>query len=173
LASFDIVGVAGTTLLYCAAWHYAGPPHIFGQVANPDPTGKITVNIFGAPFPVIRDIQAIDGLFMAARRSVFATLSFDSATFDGFHHYDVDFSYGAFRAGRRLAVVNDICVLHASVGNYNQVWHHYAMKFQQKWFAGRPLQKARPFFWAYAGVSNLTEALQIMTPPYWGQHGQE
>ena len=35
-------------------------------------------------------------------------------TFDGFHHYDLDFSYSAYRAGFRLAVVNDICIYHAS-----------------------------------------------------------
>jgi GT2 family glycosyltransferase len=175
LASFDIVGVAGTTLLYCPAWHWAGPPHIFGQVAYPSPieAGKFDVNIYGAPFPVIRDIQAIDGLFMAARRSVFGAISFDSATFDGFHHYDLDFSYCAFRAGLRLAVVNDICVLHASGGNYDQVWQHYAMKFQQKWFAGRPVQIARSFKWTCARASNLAEALEMMTPPYWRQHDKE
>jgi len=169
LSGFDIVGVAGTTLLQCAAWHLAGPPHIFGQVANPSEGGRLTVNIFGAPFPVIRNIQAIDGLFMATRRSVFPAISFDSTTFDGFHHYDLDFSYSAFRAGLKLAVVNDICVLHASGGNYDEVWQRYARKFQEKWFAGRPIQQPRLFRWAAADAANFQEALEIMTPSYWRQ----
>jgi GT2 family glycosyltransferase len=169
LSGFDIVGVAGTTLLQYPAWYHAGPPHIFGQVANPSPGDRLTVSIYGAPFPVIRDIQAIDGLFMAANRSIFPSISFDSALFDGFHLYDLDFSYSAFRAGLRIAVVNDICILHASGGNYDEVWKRYARKFLEKWFAGRPVLQSRAFRWAAFDVANVKEALEIMTPPYWRQ----
>jgi GT2 family glycosyltransferase len=169
LANFDIVGVAGTDRLTCAYWLWAGTPHLFGQVANPAPGGRIDLNIFGAPFPVVRDIQAIDGLFMAVRRSVFEKISFDSATFDGFHHYDIDFSYAAFRAGLALAVANDVCVLHASAGNFDEAWRRYAQKFQDKWFGGKTLAFPPKSRWAMANVANLQEALEVMTPAYWRQ----
>ena len=169
LRDFDIVGVAGTTLLLYPAWHWSGPPHIFGQVAGPADGGKVVVDIYGAPFPVIRNIQAVDGLFMACRRSVFPRFSFDSATFDGFHHYDLDFSYSAFRAGLRLAVVNDICLYHASIGRYDQKWKHYAQKFHEKWFVGHARLPRRIIRWSSTIVANRTEALDVMTPPYWRQ----
>ena len=47
LSTFDIVGVAGTTRLQYTAWHLAGPPHIFGQVARPAQGGRLSVNIYG------------------------------------------------------------------------------------------------------------------------------
>ena len=46
--------------------------------------------------PLVRNVQALDGLFMAARRSVIERVSFDPVTFDGFHGYDLDFSYPRF-----------------------------------------------------------------------------
>jgi GT2 family glycosyltransferase len=170
LSNFDIVGVAGTTSLRYPAWCWLGPPHIFGQVAGPYADGKIRVDIWGAPFPVVRDVQAIDGLFMAARRSLFPRLSFDPLTFDGFHHYDLDFSYSAFRAGFRLAVVNDICIYHASSGKFDDVWNHYAKRFHDKWLFDRPIPPGRRFGPSHIIVANRMEALQVMTPPFWRQH---
>ena len=173
LSDFDIVGVAGTTLLRYAGWHFAGPPYIFGQVANQLVDGRISVNIFGAPFPVVRDIQAVDGLFMAARRSIFPRVAFDSTTFDGFHHYDLDLTYSAFRAGFRLAVANDICVFHPSVGKYDEIWNRYAGRFHEKWFPGISLPPIRLFRWAVVAVANRLEALEVMTPPYWRQQSEK
>jgi GT2 family glycosyltransferase len=172
LSNFDIVGVAGTTSLQYPAWTWAGPPHIFGQLASPGKEGKIKVAILGAPYPVIRDIQAIDGLFIATRRSIFPRLSFDQITFDGFHLYDMDFSYSAYRAGFHLAVVNDICIYHASNGNYDDAWNRYAKRFHDKWFAGRPVHNPRPFGTASILVANRAEALEVMTPPFWRQHSE-
>ena len=51
LSSFDIIGVAGTSLLHYPTWHAAGPPYIFGQVVGPRDDGLLNVNIFGAHFP--------------------------------------------------------------------------------------------------------------------------
>jgi len=172
LFNFDIVGVAGTTLLQYPRWDASGPPYIFGQTANPRSDGKISVNIFGAPYPVVRDIQAIDGVFMAVRRSVFPRICFDAVTFDGFHLYDLDFSYSAFRAGLRLAVANDICIYHASLGAFGETWKRYAEKFHKKWLAHIASPLLRPYRWAGVVVASRMEALKVMTPPYWRQHSE-
>jgi hypothetical protein len=168
LQTYDVVGLAGTTKLIGPAWHYAGPPHIFGQVAGPHESGKIIVGVFGAPRPVMGDIQAIDGLFMAARRSVFSKVSFDPA-FDGFHLYDIDFSYAAYRAGLKVAVASDICVFHASPGNYDEKWKESAKKFVLLKLAHLPRVPYRTFDSTTVMVSSLAEALEIMNPPYWRQ----
>ena len=110
---------------------------------------------------------------MAARRSIFPPITFDSGTFDGFHLYDLDFSYSAYRAGLKLAVVNDICVMHASGGNYDETWKRYAGKFQEKWFAGRPFPPRRRFQWTLVDAANRAEALEVMTPPYWRQQSEK
>jgi Glycosyltransferase like family len=165
LSEFDVVGVLGTTLLTSPAWFWAGPPYLFGQVANSNDDGRLTVEIFGAPSEVVGDIQAIDGLFMAARRTVFSRVGFDAVTFNGFHFYDLDFSYSAFRAGLRVAVANDICIHHASRGTYDERWVIDAKKFMQKWFPGKAVPQQR-FQWTGVVVENRAQALAIMMPRY-------
>jgi GT2 family glycosyltransferase len=74
------------------------------------------VLICSVPMPLIPHMQAVDGLFMAVRRGVAEQIRFDEKTFDGFHCYDIDFSYSAHLAGFRVAVAADLPVLHHSPG---------------------------------------------------------
>jgi len=129
LSICDLVGVAGTTRLIHPAWVFAGPPFVFGQIVHPAGKGWMGIDIYGAPFPLVRNIQALDGMFIAGRREVFERIGFDLQTFDGFHLYDIDFSYRAFLAGMRLGVANDICIFHASIGKFDEAWLKYANRF--------------------------------------------
>jgi hypothetical protein len=133
LSRFDIIGVAGTNMLIAPIWTRAGPPHIFGQVAHrKDPQQPWAINIYGVPSTVVGNIQAIDGMFMAARRDVAEKVGFDAQTYEGFHLYDIDFSFRAYRAGCKVAVVNDIPVVHESVGREDPSWHRNALAFLQR-----------------------------------------
>ena len=167
LSTYDLVGLAGTSRLIGPDWGLAGPPYCFGQICQPHATDKIAVSIICAPRPVVGNIQAIDGLFFAARRSVLPRIAFDSATFDGFHLYDLDFSYAAYRGGLKIAVANDICAFHASHGTFDEVWRHSAMKFQQKWFRDSPTVQRRSFHGTLVLVDDRAEALEVMSPEYW------
>jgi GT2 family glycosyltransferase len=69
------------------------------------------------------------------RRAVWEAVRFDDVTFDGFHLYDIDFSYRVKRAGFRLAVPLDLTIIHQSTGSYGQDWYRYAQRFEAK-FAG-------------------------------------
>jgi GT2 family glycosyltransferase len=169
LETYDVVGIAGTSKLIGPDWIWAGPPHLFGQFCHPHVTGKIAVNIMATPRPAIGNIQAVDGLFIAARRSVLSKISFDAKTFDGFHLYDLDFSHAAYRAGLQVAVASDICVYHASLGKFNDVWSRFAEKFHLKWLNDSPHVVRRTFIGAVVLVSNRAEALEVMTPLYWRQ----
>jgi hypothetical protein len=76
-------------------------------------------------------------LFFAASRQVCNTIRFDEATFDGFHFYDLDFTYRAFLAGFQLAVAWDILIIHDSIGSITSAaWTRYSEKFAAK-FRGR------------------------------------
>lgn len=163
IAHFDIVGLAGTSHLVSAAWAQSGPPYTFGQVCEID--GKMApfrVLIFSAPKRVVSGLQALDGLFFAVRRSVLATVRFDAHTFDGFHCYDVDFTFSAYRAGFRLAVACDLPVLHASQGNFDQAWAMYAERFMHKHATHLPAPRRRRFQHALVGAQTREEALEIM-----------
>jgi len=166
LEAFDLVGLAGTTKLISPLWVGAGPPYTFGHVGELD--GRIArfrVLIFAVPGPIVPGIQALDGLFLAARRSMIKRLRFDEATFDGFHCYDVDFSFSAYLAGFRLAVASDLPVLHSSQGNFDQKWEYYAKRFVEKHGKHFPPFRPRPFSHAVVGAQTKDELLEIMSVP--------
>jgi GT2 family glycosyltransferase len=169
LSKCDMIGVAGTDLLIGPLWMSAGPPHLLGQVAHIMPDGSLMATLFNAPRRLLRNVQALDGLFMAARRSVVNQVSFDPVTFDGFHLYDVDFSYSAFRSGLKLGIANDINILHASVGNYDDSWNKYAERFRQKWAGKLPDYPTRLFNWAAVQITDKMEALDLMKPAFWDE----
>lgn len=175
LADYNLIGVAGTTRLAGPGWLSAGPPYIFGQVAHPMPPrlGKppeYSVDVYGAPAPVVPGVCGLDGLFLAMRRAVAEAVPFDAATFDGFHLYDLDFTFAAHRAGFRLAVCNDIHLLHHSPGHFDDVrWEEYARRFVQKWAAHLPQTTTPPrrFKWATVIVNDRKAILEVMNPPHW------
>src|SRR6185369_12426173 len=88
-----------------------------------------------APAARVGDIAALDGVFIAARRSVLEKIRWDEQTFDGWHCYDTDFTFTAHRAGFKLAVACDIPIIHQSVGNPDKVWEHYMQRFHRKHLA--------------------------------------
>jgi len=133
LADFDLIGIAGTTRLVAGKWAAAGDPYVFALVTSPDPEagGYQTMMLGGGPLVVPR-IVALDGVFMALRRDVAMTIPFDAETFDGFHLYDLDFSFRTHRAGFRLAVCRDIVLIHDSTGSYDAAWEDYRRRFEAK-----------------------------------------
>ena len=132
LQKFDILGFAGTTRLETGIWWSAGMPYLFGARATPHPK-DINLSIWNTePWPVADGIQAIDGLCLIARREAAMETGFDEATFDGFHLYDIDFSFSAWRAGKKLGVCCDIPIMHASQGQYDQTHEKYNRLFIEK-----------------------------------------
>jgi tetratricopeptide (TPR) repeat protein len=146
LTRYDLVGVAGTTRLIGPSWIYAGWPHIHGQVAHVHAglsgTGRITVTAYG---PATANAQAMDGVFLAVRREVFERVGFDESTFDGWHLYDIDFTYSAYLAGCRAAICHDLCLIHDSSGRFGEDWQHYAQRFVDKHRDRLPLARGLAF----------------------------
>ncbi len=137
----DVLGVAGTTCLKDSHWISAGTPSIHGQVLQPagrdGDGGGYVLNVFcqhGAGVPAV-PVQAIDGLFIAARRDVAEALRFDESVFDGFHLYDLDFSYRAFLKGLRVGICHDLLIYHQSHGDKGEAWRRHALRFEEKFAA--------------------------------------
>jgi hypothetical protein len=108
------------------------------------------------PRPSASDLAVLDGVLIAARRKLLSAIPFDSATFDGFHLYDLDWSYRAFRAGYRLGVVGELMLVHASRGRYDDDWERYADRFCLKHAIYRTPPPPSSFF----GV-DLADAEQV------------
>jgi GT2 family glycosyltransferase len=133
LAAYDIVGVAGTTKLINGVWMDAGDPHLFALIIYPQPDGLYSVRYAGRGPPCVTGVQALDGCFFACRREVAEAVGFDAETFDGFHFYDLDFTYNAFLQGYRLAVCRDLALIHASIGTPDAAWQKYHDRFVTKY----------------------------------------
>ncbi|WP_448191789.1 glycosyltransferase [Azospirillum sp. sgz301742] len=137
LRTVDVLGLAGTTRLSGPGWVSSGWPYLRGQVVHVLPDGAgCSVSVYHPHHGLMGGVQALDGLLIAARREVAAAVGFDARTFDGFHLYDVDFSFRAHLGGYRVAVAGDIPVLHASTGSFDAAWAEAADAFAAK-FAGR------------------------------------
>ena len=121
-----LVGVAGTTRAVTASWLGAGWPHLCGQIGMPASGAGYVVTVYGAGARTVRGVQAMDGVWLAARRETAERLCFDEATFDGWHGYDFDFSFRAHLAGERCAVACDLLIAHASAGGFQGDWRLYA-----------------------------------------------
>jgi hypothetical protein len=154
LAVYDLIGIAGTTKVVGASWMDAGDPYLYTLICSPETgSGRLQTVMLGGGPVVAPGIQALDGVFMAMRREVAETVAFDAQTFDGFHLYDLDFSFRAFQSGRQLPVCRDILIIHDSIGSYDAIWEKYALLFKDKHRASLPpswlpLDGARASFFA-------------------------
>jgi hypothetical protein len=134
LAGNDVVGLAGSLLVTGPAVMWSGHPHSRGFVALPDGEARssLVASIYSLECGVLAGMQSLDGMFLAARREAALAVGWDTATFDGFHFYDLDFTYRAHLAGFRVAVTTDISALHRSDGSFDDTWRGYAQRFVQK-----------------------------------------
>ena len=131
LDHYDGIGVAGASRITGPEWGHAGQRFIHGHVLHVPPQQRPGVLLMASGFqaPVCEGIRALDGVFIAVRRHVWETHRFDAGSYDGFHLYDLDFTWRASGAGARLAVPLDLLLLHRSTGRYDTAWRRYAARF--------------------------------------------
>jgi hypothetical protein len=129
----DVVGIVGTERLTGPAWAWAGREPARGRIVQPAAPGEgLELLVLGAPDGVAAGLQALDGVFLAVRREQALALGFDEQAFDGFHLYDIDFTYRAFRQGLRVAVTPEILLRHDSLGGFDERWSSYASRFRAR-----------------------------------------
>jgi len=160
LTHFDLVGVAGATRVTGPAVFWAGHPWLHGWVSYHAPgDADYEVSAMSLEAPLVPGIAALDGVFVACRREAAAAVPFDAATFDGFHLYDLDFSYRAHLAGFRLAVACDLGIVHESKGDFGADWSRHATRFRAK-FPELAAAQGSPHFYS-ARVPSGGDALAM------------
>jgi hypothetical protein len=133
LEATDIAGIVGTTKLLGPAHAWSGTAFTRGRIVQPARTGtSLDLVVCNLSCGVTPALEAIDGVFMAARREVVEAVGFDALTFDGFHLYDIDFSYRAHAAGWRVGVSSEVVLRHDSEGSFDEKWAVYANRFLAK-----------------------------------------
>ena len=145
LAVHDVVGACGTSRMTSGHWMGAGWPHLRGLVVHQFPDGGPNAASVGMYRALVFDtlaedasggLQGLDGMFIAVRRSVLDNCRFDEESFDGFHLYDLDFTYSAHLAGLDVAVFRDISMLHYTSGDapgYQAAFDRYYRRFEDKY----------------------------------------
>ncbi|MFA6316143.1 MAG: glycosyltransferase [Elusimicrobiota bacterium] len=141
--SLGLIGVAGTRRLgrRDLRWEAAGAPHLRGRVVIEHPDGTRALSVFSWD-RADGEVVALDGVFLALRRALFASgqsrgVRFDAKTFDGFHFYDLDLAMQVRRTHRVVAAW-DILLSHRSTGRYDAAWVSAAGRFRKKYDADLP-----------------------------------
>jgi GT2 family glycosyltransferase len=137
LQKYDVIGVAGNRrrVKNQPSWFFKdtitpdGSSNVTGSVAHgKTPFGP--VSFFG---PVPTDCELLDGVFIAAKKSILVSkgVKFDPR-FD-FHFYDLDFCRSARACGLRLGTWS-ICLTHQSGGAYgSKQWTESYHAYMEKW----------------------------------------
>ncbi|MFT3733900.1 MAG: glycosyltransferase [Rhodocyclaceae bacterium] len=133
LQQHDLLGFAGTSEVRDAHWWAAGPAAMRGAVAHAAPGARqLSLFVYGVTNEDVMPAQAVNGLCFIAHRRALTTHRFDADSFDGFHLYDIDFSYRAHLAGLRVGVMSDVPIIHFSGGSFDANWQRYRERFLHK-----------------------------------------
>ena len=84
-------------------------------------------------------VITLDGVWICFRKELFNKISFDEATYKGFHFYDVDTALQVYTAGYHLYCIGDIDIYHQSSGRLDNTWCENALQFNHKWKQHVPL----------------------------------
>jgi hypothetical protein len=165
---YDLVGVAGTTRVTAPLLLGSGHPHLFGTIAHESgATRDFEFSLLSFRGPRVDGAQALDGVFIAARRDLVGRLGFDAARFDGFHFYDLDFSYRAHLAGARIAIAGDLGLIHRSRGAVDERWVAAQRTFADKFGLDAPPAADRHWYAVRASDAAAVEELYAKLSAAW------
>jgi len=129
-SDYGILGVAGTTHLEATGRWWQDTSKMVGRVSHTH-NGKTWVNSYSTVFPKqILQVCCLDGVFFSCHRKRILT-KFDEKI-EGFHFYDVDFSFSNHLLGVKLGVIFDVKITHKSIGMTNDEWEENRKKFVEK-----------------------------------------
>lgn len=128
--SFGLVGIAGSNYVPKTpiGWHMPSGNYNFYHFIQNDKSkknGKLYSNL-----DKLKNVYAIDGVFMALRKSVYNEFKFNEEI-KGFHGYDLDFS---LRIGHRYKnhIINNILIEHFSKGETDKTWFINNLEIRKK-----------------------------------------
>lgn len=83
-------------------------------------------------------VLALDGVFLACRKSIWAEFPFNEALLPGFHGYDFEFSLNIAQR-YTVKICNSILLEHFSKGNFSEDWLNVIVLLNKKWNAKLPM----------------------------------
>jgi len=130
-SDFDIIGVAGTTVLADNGIWWSDRSAMCGVVEHTDGQ-RVWVNEYATPKAgYTKPVVLVDGLFIAADCSKIVH-GWDEEL-KGFHLYDLGFCVPNYLDGCEIGVTTDIRILHQSIGMTNDQWETNRKQFVEKY----------------------------------------
>ncbi len=132
--AIGLAGVAGAThkSANVAAWWDTPAKHHRMHIVQPQnqQLTKISINPQGT---LLSEVVALDGVFLATKKSIWEQFKFDQDNLKGFHFYDTDFST-AVRTKYKVVVTYEVLLTHYSAGTPNTAsWVDHALIYHKKW----------------------------------------
>ena len=129
-SDFGILGVAGTTSLTDSGRWWDEKRKMVG-IVNHEHEGKKWESRYSESFENgICETLIVDGLFIALHKKRIKK-NFDESV-NGFHFYDVTFSFSNHLEGVKVGVITNIRVTHKSIGITNEKWEENRIIFADK-----------------------------------------
>jgi hypothetical protein len=117
---YGILGVAGSTYLPSSGKWWEDFSKLKG-IVNHESAGKKWESKYSSSLGnQLDEVLLVDGLFIVIDKNKIKT-NFNEEV-NGFHFYDVDFSFRNFLEGVKIGVMYDVRVTHKSIGQTNDQW---------------------------------------------------
>lgn len=126
---YGILGLAGSVYLPESGMWWEERSTMRG-IVNHQKDGKKWESKYSNNLGTISPVLIVDGLFISFDKKRIKKI-FDTSV-NGFHFYDLDFSFSNFLEGVKIGVTYDIRVTHLSVGQTNDQWQINRQKFVNK-----------------------------------------
>jgi hypothetical protein len=131
-----IIGLAGTSHMPKSGMWWEDRSKMYG-IVNHESEGKKWESKYSSSLgDKLKDVVIVDGLFICLSKSRIKK-RFDE-TVEGFHFYDVNFSFQNFLEAVQIGVMFDIRVTHKSIGMTNEKWERNRIQFSERYSSELP-----------------------------------
>jgi len=165
---YGILGVAGTKFFPESARWWEISEEMLGIVNHQQGEKKWTNQYSESKGNKLDDTVIVDGLFIALDKTKIKH-TFDES-FDGFHFYDLGFSFKNHISGVKIGVFYDVRITHLSIGQTNDKWENNRLKFLSMYkdklpillptkFNKKPIKKGEPLVTLAMPIYNYAKRL--------------
>lgn len=140
-SDYGILGVAGTTSMPKSGKWWENRKSMVGIVNHESGGKKWESKYSESQQNNILETLIVDGLFIVLHKKRIKE-KFDESV-EGFHFYDVTFSFKNHLAGVKVGVITNVRITHKSIGQTNEQWEENRKIFSEKF--SEHLPKKLPF----------------------------
>jgi len=140
---FGILGVAGTKYMAETGMWWEKRKKMYGRVKHTS-EGKSWLNSYSADIGTdIEEVIVVDGVFFSCHKGRIKH-GFDESV-EGFHFYDIDFTFRNYLDGVKVGVHTFLKVNHQSIGETNDEWEVNRKRFAERFAKVLPINIKREF----------------------------